>query len=76
MMISGKQAWAILAAGIITYEVLCDEDQLLSVVVDEWLVTHPLATRAVIAAVSLHLANILPWYADPIGKRLWKTIFS
>ncbi|OMC55405.1 hypothetical protein A5747_13510 [Mycobacterium sp. IS-836] len=75
-MITGKQAWAIMAAGIIAYEFSCEEDQLLSVVVDEWLLTHPILTRVVIAGVALHLLNSLPWWADPIGKRLWKAIFS
>lgn len=76
MRISGKQAWAILTGGIVVYEITCDEDQLLSVIVDEWLISHPLLTRVAIGAVSLHLANLLPWYADPLGKRLWKKIFS
>lgn len=73
---NGKQAWAILAALIISYEIVCESDQLLSVVVDEWLETHPVLTRVIIGGVALHLLNSLPWYADPLGKRLWRTIFA
>lgn len=56
-MISGKQAWGVMAAAIVAYELACDDDQLLSVVVDDWLVTRPVTTRLVIAAVAGHLAN-------------------
>ena len=73
---SGKKAWAILATGVAVYELTCSEDQLLSVIVDEWLETHPIATRLAISTVALHLLNILPWYIDPLGKRVWKTMFS
>jgi hypothetical protein len=75
-VISGRQAWAVLAVGVVLYEVACDSDQLLSAVVDEWLVTHPIVTRAAIGAVALHLLNLLPPYADPLAKRTWKKIFS
>jgi hypothetical protein len=75
-MISGRQAWAAMAVGIVIYEVRADEGQLLSEIVDEWLESHPVLTRAAVGAVALHLLNLLPWYADPLGKRLWKRIFS
>lgn len=57
--ITGKQAWAIMAAGILCYELSCDEDELLSRVVDGWLITHPVLTRTVIATVALHLLNAI-----------------
>jgi hypothetical protein len=69
---SGKQAWAVLAGGVVLYEVLCDEDELLSVVVDRWLESRPVVTRLAIGAVALHLLNLLPPYADPLAKRTWK----
>lgn len=75
-MITGKQAWGILTASVLAYEIACDDDQLLSVVVDEWLETHPIFTRMAIGAVALHLLNCLPWYADPLAKRLWKRVFG
>ena len=75
-MINGKQAWAILAVGVVVYEIYAAEGQLMSEIVDEWLVTHPVLTRATIGAVALHLLNLLPWYADPLGKRLWRAVFE
>lgn len=71
--ITGKQAWAIMAAAIICYEVSCSEDQLLSVVVDGWLVTHPIFTRAAIAAVALHLLNALHPSVDPLAMSFFIT---
>lgn len=70
--ITGKQAWAILFGGVLLYEVTCAEDQLMSVVVDGWLVTHPIATRAAIAAVSLHLLNLLGPF-DPLAATFFAT---
>lgn len=75
-MINGKQAWAVLAGGIVLYEVTCEQDELLSVVVDGWLEKHPLVTRFAVGAVALHLLNLLPAYGDPLGKRMWKKILS
>lgn len=75
-MINAKQAWGLLAAGVVIYEVTCDDGELLSEQADRWLVSNPILTRAVIAAVALHLANLLPWYADPLGKRVWRKIFG
>ena len=70
----GEQAWAVLAAGIVGYEIACNENELLSVAVDRWLVSRPVVTRVVIAVVALHLLNVLPYYADPLGKRAWRAI--
>jgi hypothetical protein len=33
---NAKQAWALLAAGVLGYEVVCKDGQLLSECVDEW----------------------------------------
>lgn len=71
--ITGKQAWAIMAAGIIAYELTCDERELLSVIVDGWLITHPILTRVVIGAVSLHLLNALPPVIDPLAVSFFAT---
>lgn len=66
---TGRQAWALMAAGIVTYEVFAARQgagQLLSEVCDEWLVSHPVTTRAIVAGVALHLINGLPTAVDPI----------
>lgn len=75
MAFRGEHAWAVLATGIVGYEVLCDEEELLSVAVDRWLVSHPFITRTAIAAVSLHLLNLLPWWTDILSQKLWGKVF-
>lgn len=76
MAFRGEHAWAVLALGIVGYEIACDEEELLSVAVDRWLISHPLITRTAITAVSLHLLNLLPWWADALSHRLWRNIFG
>ena len=76
MVFRGEHAWAVLAVGVIGYEVACDDEELLSVAVDRWLISHPFITRTAIAAVSLHLLNLMPWWADALSQRLWKKIFG
>jgi hypothetical protein len=49
-----------MAAGVLGYELICKDGQLLSECVDEWLVSKPILTRAAIAALALHLGNALP----------------
>lgn len=67
----GEHAWVVLTAGIVGYEVACHDDELLSVAVDRWLVKHPILTRWAIAAVSLHLLNALPVWADVLSPLFW-----
>ncbi len=42
---NARQAWALIAAGVLGYEVVCKDGQLLSQCVDEWLVSKPILTR-------------------------------
>jgi hypothetical protein len=42
---NARQAWALMAAGVLGYEVVCKDGQLLSECVDEWLVSRPILTR-------------------------------
>jgi len=47
--------------GVLGYEVVCKEGQLLSEWVDEWLVSQPIMTRAAITALdAFHLGNAIP----------------
>jgi hypothetical protein len=64
---NARQAWALLAAGVLGYEVVCKDGQLLSECVDEWLMSRPILTRAVIAALALHLGNALPARCDVVS---------
>ena len=64
---NARQAWALIAAGVLGYEVVCKDGQLLSECVDEWLVSKPILTRAAIAALALHLGNAIPQRYDVVS---------
>ena len=64
---NARQAWALLAAGVVGYEVACRDGQLLSEGVDEWLLSRPVLTRTVIAALALHLGNAVPERYDVVS---------
>jgi hypothetical protein len=65
--ISAKQAWGVIAAGVLAYELACNEGELLSEGVDDWMATKPILTRTVIAALALHLGNAVPPRFDPVS---------
>jgi hypothetical protein len=65
--VNAKQAWGVLAAGVLAYELVCKEGELLSEGVDDWVATKPILTRTVIAALALHLGNAVPSRFDPIS---------
>jgi hypothetical protein len=67
LLVNAKQAWAMLAAGVLAYEISCNDGELLSEGVDDWLAAKPVLTRAVIAALALHLGNVVPPQLDPIS---------
>jgi hypothetical protein len=64
---NAKQAWVVLAAGVLGYEIVCKDGQLLSEGVDEWLASRPILTRAAIAALALHLGNAVPQRYDVVS---------
>ena len=67
LKMSARQAWAILTAGMLSYEIACPDGQLLSEGVDEWLISRPILTRAAIAAMALHLGNAIPKRYDVVS---------
>jgi hypothetical protein len=67
LLVNAKQAWGVLAAGVLAYEIACREGELLSEGVDDWVAAKPLLTRTVIAALALHLGNAVPPRLDPIS---------
>jgi hypothetical protein len=64
---NAKQAWALLAIGVASYEHYCKDGELLSECVDGRLVSRPILTRAIIVAHALHLGNVLPVRYDVIS---------
>lgn len=67
LKMSAKQAWVILTAGVLSYEIACRDGQLLSEGVDDWLISRPILTRAAIAAMALHLGNAVPKRYDIVS---------
>jgi len=67
LSMNAKQAWGVIAAGVLAYELACNEGELLSEGVDDWVATKPILTRAVIAALALHLGNAVPTRFDPVS---------
>ena len=64
---TARQAWALIAACVLGYEVVSKDGQLLSQWADEWLASKPILTRAAIAALALHLGNAIPQRYDVVS---------
>lgn len=71
-MRASQMAWLILAMGVIGYELLAKDNELLSHQVDRWLAAHPVVTTVAITSTAAHLLNLLPEPVDPwvIGMKL------
>ncbi|MFE5290350.1 hypothetical protein ACFRAQ_35825 [Nocardia sp. NPDC056611] len=67
---TAENAWAVLLASVIAWEVLAPPGQLLSEGVDRALQRRPALTRAAITVTALHLANLLPHKVDPFTHLL------
>lgn len=63
----GAKAWTVLVGGILVYDSLTPEDQMLSRVIDRALVNHPYWTTAAISLTALHLLNVTE-KMGPLGK--------
>jgi hypothetical protein len=63
---AGELAWATLGLGVITYNTLTAEGQMLSQQADRWIDRHPILTRAIVGIVAAHVANAAPPQVDPI----------
>lgn len=68
--LTARRAWLGIAAGVLAYEVVCPEGELLSEGVDRALEKHRLATLMAIGVTALHLANLLPEQIDPFHRGL------
>lgn len=61
-----KKLWAAGGAVALAHNLTAEDGDTLSEAVDDWLHTHPILTRAVIAMLALHLANAVTQQADPV----------
>lgn len=61
----GMAAWVGVVGGILIYEVLAPDNELMSEAVDRAIAKHPILTRVLIFLVALHLSNLLPPRIDP-----------
>jgi hypothetical protein len=70
------RAWMFLAGGVVAYELLALDNELMSEAVDRYLESRPILTRSVIITVALHLLNVLPKQIDPLAQlaELWKVM--
>jgi hypothetical protein len=65
MKLSHK-VWLTIGGIVVVHNIRAEAGGTLSEAVDEWIATHPVLTRSVIAAFALHLANAVPSRVDPI----------
>jgi hypothetical protein len=64
----------VLVAGVLAYDVLCPNGELLSQSVDRSLVRRPWLTRLAVVYVAAHLLNVVPQKLDPLHRL--STIFG
>lgn len=74
--LTAGNGWRVIVAGVLAYEVLCVEEELLSRGMDRLLERHPVWPRAVVLLVALHLVNFLPERFDPFAIAVHKTRFG
>lgn len=70
MKITAGKAWIGLAAGVVAYDILCPEGEMLSEGVDRGLEANRTATIAAVGVTALHLLNVLPPSVDPFSLGL------
>ncbi|MCT7369479.1 DUF7427 family protein [Mycolicibacterium llatzerense] len=66
------RGWFVIAAFVVGHNVRAAGrgDEMLSQAVDRYLERRPFLTWLVVGAVSLHLLNRLPPFADPLGAAM------
>lgn len=70
------KAWVVLGLGILVYNVMAMDDELMSEAADRYLKFHPWLTRVIVGLVAAHLCNVLPRRLDPLywlffAKEAW-----
>lgn len=59
--------WAVLGAGVLAWEVLCAEGEMLSHGFDRLIARHPVWPRVVVVLVAAHVGNLIPARFDPVS---------
>lgn len=68
--LKASRAWLGIAAGVLAYELLCPDGELLSEGADRGIEKHPLLVPLAIGVTALHLANVLPPRVDPLHRAM------
>lgn len=66
--LTAKRAWTAIGLGVLAYEALCPNGELLSEGADRLVDKHPIASRIAGLAVAGHVMNLLPDTLDPIHQ--------
>lgn len=61
-------AWLSLAAGVVTWEMLCPPDELLSQAMDRYRATRPVIVHLGVIYIAAHLLRRWPRRADPLHR--------
>lgn len=76
-MRAAERAWVALGIGVLGYELLAHDGELLSHQVDRWLESHPIITSALVSVTAAHLLNLIPQRFDPwVWAFAWRTLVS
>ena len=73
-------AWGVIATGVLAYEFLCPEGELLSEGFDGYVSRFPVTARVLPLILTLHVINALPSRFDPVHRgsvllaALWKDL--
>lgn len=60
------KAWAVLAAGVVVYDLACPEFETMSDACDRYMLRRPWLVRTIAFLVAAHVGNALPARYDPI----------
>ena len=68
MLRPSDKAWIALGIGVLAWDMVCPDDEMLSEASRRYAKSHRIAARAVVASVALHLIDLLPPWVDPIHR--------
>ena len=72
-VLTAGNGWKAIVAGVLAYEALCVEEELLSRGMDRLLEKHPVWPRIAVLVVAFHLVNWIPERVDPFAMAVHKS---